>query len=169
MDELVTSVVIHAPAAAVWGVLTDFARYPEWNRRMRIAGEPEVGARLHVTPGPDARRMPSFRPRVTRVVPGRELRWVGHLLVPGLFDGEHRFVAEDAQPGRSRFTQAERFSGALVGPVLRRYGRATEEGFLAVNEALKARAELLAGAGAEGPAGAASLARPAKPRAPPKP
>jgi hypothetical protein len=31
---------------------------------------------------------------VLEVVPGRTLRWLGHLLVPGIFDGEHYFEIE---------------------------------------------------------------------------
>ena len=143
MSELVTSVDIDAPAETVWTVLTDFARYPEWNGRTRIDGEAVEGARLHVTPGPDAGNLPSFNPRVLRA-DGHELRWLGHLYVRGLFDGEHSFVVEERGEGRSRLTQSETFSGLLVGPVLRRYGEETEEGFHAVNRALKARAEELA-------------------------
>ena len=36
----------------------------------------------------------TFRPEVLRCEPGRELRWLGHFLVPGLFDGEHAHLLE---------------------------------------------------------------------------
>jgi hypothetical protein len=45
------------------------------------------------------RRPTTFRPRVLEAEPARRLRWLGHLLVPGLFDGEHRFTIEPAGPG----------------------------------------------------------------------
>jgi hypothetical protein len=37
--------------------------------------------------------------------------------------------------------QTERFAGLLVRPILARYGEDTERNFLAMNEALKRRAE----------------------------
>jgi hypothetical protein len=82
-----------------------------------------------------------------------ELRWLGHLWVPGLFDGEHSFRVEPIDEHRSRLTQSESFSGVLAGLLLRRYGADTEAGFHAVNEALKTRAEgLTAASDADAPA-----------------
>ena len=143
MREITTAVDVDAPAETVWDVLTDFGSYPEWNPRTRIEGAPEAGSRLRVSPGPEAGRMPTFRPEVLRA-DGRELAWRGHLYVRGLFDGEHRFRIEAVDDDRSRLVQSERFTGLLAGPLLRRYGRDTEEGFEAVNAALKARAESIA-------------------------
>jgi hypothetical protein len=143
MREITTTVDIDAPAETVWDVLADFGRYPEWNPRTRIEGVAESGARLRVSPAPDAPRMPTFRPAVRRA-DGRELRWLGHLYVRGLFDGDHRFRIEAVDDDRSRLVQSERFAGLLAGPILRRYGRDTEEGFAAVNAALKERAESIA-------------------------
>jgi hypothetical protein len=72
---------------------------------------------------------------------GRELRWLGHLGLRGLFDGEHGFrvVAEDV--GRCRFEQFETFTGLLVAPILWMAEAPTRLGFEAMNRALKARAE----------------------------
>lgn len=148
MDRLSTSIEIDAPADTVWAVLVDFEGYPEWHPRMRITGRAEEGTRLTVAPGPEAGRVPTFRPVVVRVDPGRELRWLGHLLVRGLFDGEHRFEIEPLDDDRSRLVQSERFAGLLVRPITALVGRETERGFRATNEALKARAESMAAAGA---------------------
>jgi hypothetical protein len=143
MKELVTSVDIDAPAETVWDVLVDFESYPEWNPRTRITGTAAEGERLVVAPGPAAEGMPTFRPTVLRA-DGTELRWLGHLYVRGLFDGEHVFAVEDLGDGRSRFTQSESFRGLLVRPLVRLYGEDTESGFHAVNAALKARSESIA-------------------------
>ncbi|WP_276259425.1 SRPBCC domain-containing protein [Haloglomus litoreum] len=169
MNHIDTSIDIEAPAATVWAALTDFGAYPEWNPRSRITGVAAPGERLVVAPGPEAEGMPTFRPRVLAAGPvtddpdsevadsdldaadpdsdAYELRWLGHLWVRGLFDGEHSFRVEAIDEHRSRLTQSESFSGVLAGLVLRRYGADTEAGFHAVNEALKARAEGLAAAG----------------------
>lgn len=142
MRELVTSVAIDAPPETVWEVLTDFERYPEWNPFMRIVGRASEGARIAVELRPPGGRPTTFRPTVTASVYGRELAWVGHLGIPGLFDGEHRFVLEaDADGRRTTVTHAETFSGVLAGLLLRFVGERTEAGFGAMNEALKERAE----------------------------
>jgi hypothetical protein len=79
---------------------------------------------------------------VTRVEKGHELRWLGHLFRPGVFDGEHRFVLEPLDGGaRTSVTHAEVFTGALSPLVWRFIGTSTERGFEAMNAALKRRVE----------------------------
>ena len=140
--EVRTETVIDAPPEVVWRVLTEFASYPDWNPFIRsIEGKPWVGTRLSVEIQPPGKRSMRFRPRVLRVAKDRELRWIGRLLIAGLFDGEHRFtiIPED---GGSRFVQAEVFTGLLVPVVdLTDTLRATHLGFLLMNRALKERAE----------------------------
>ena len=144
MNTLRHTVTVAAPAETVWRVLTDFAAYPEWNPFIReIAGELEEGARLRVRIAPPGGSPMTFRPRVLEVAAPRAFRWLGHLFIPGLFDGEHRFRIEPLQ-GQCRFTQEEEFRGVLARLLLRWIGAATERGFAAMNEALKTRAEALA-------------------------
>jgi hypothetical protein len=143
-----TEITIDAPAETVWSVLTDFAAYPEWNGYTRIEGAAREGARLAVSPGPEAGRMPTFRPEVLRAGPTSEddfeLAWLGHLYIRGLFDGEHSFRVEAVDAERSQLVQSESFSGVLAGLLLRFVGDDTASNFEAVNAALKARAESLA-------------------------
>ncbi|MEF8851082.1 MAG: SRPBCC domain-containing protein [Haloarculaceae archaeon] len=157
MKEIFTTVDIEAPAEVVWDVLVDFERYPVWNPRTRITGTAAAGERLVVAPGPEADGMPTFRPRVLRA-DGTELRWLGHLYVRGLFDGEHVFTVEDLGNGRSRLVQTESFGGILARPLLWLYGDDTRAGFEAVNEALKDRAEALVESGSESESGSADPA-----------
>jgi hypothetical protein len=82
-----------------------------------------------------------FSPVVLAAEAGRELRWLGRLLVPELFDGEHSFVIERLAEGKVRFQQSERFSGMLVGLFRASLERETRRGFEEMNRALKARAE----------------------------
>ena len=131
---------IDAPADTVWAVVTDFARYPEWNPFMTIAGKPSDGESLEVTIRPGKRTM-TFKPTVLAHEPGRQLQWRGRLILPGIFDGEHRFRVEPTGAG-SRFVQQERFTGLLV-PFLGGMLKDTSLGFVAMNAALKRRAESL--------------------------
>ena len=89
---------------------------------------------------PPSGRAMTFKPTVLAVEPDRELRWRGRLLLPGIFDGEHILHIEPLDQARSRFTQAERFSGILVGLFGSTLDK-TELGFEEMNAALKARAE----------------------------
>ena len=141
-SELHTETVIQASPQRVWEVLTDFPAYPNWNPFIpRINGAAETGSRLDVQLQPPGGRGMRMRPTVLAAKRPQELRWLGHLGVPGLFDGEHRFRIEPVGADRVRFVQAERFSGLLVPLVLRFVERGTRQGFEAMNQALKVRAE----------------------------
>ncbi len=138
-----TEIDIEAPDAPerAWKTLTDFASYPEWNPFIRrIQGELRLGARLEVEIQPPGDKAMTFRPRVIKLEPGAELRWLGRLLVPGLFDGEHCFIVERFRPDRVRFFQREKFRGVLLG-VLGGTLEKTGRGFEEMNRALKARVE----------------------------
>lgn len=140
MRRIATAVEIDAPAVAIWRVPVDFAAYPEWNPFLRrIEGEPRVGARLRVTAQPPGRKPMTFRPTVRVAQPVRELRWLGRVLVPGIFDGEHAFIIEEKQSG-CRLRHEETFGGLLV-PLFGAMLDGTEQGFAALNAPLKRRAE----------------------------
>jgi len=83
----------------------------------------------------------TFKPRVKAAHPPREFAWLGHLFIPGLFDGEHRFVIEETENGGTRLTQREEFRGVLVGMFWKSLEPSTRRGFEAMNAALKLRAE----------------------------
>jgi hypothetical protein len=141
MTELRREIEIDAPPERVWAVVTDFAAYPEWNPFItRISGELRVGARLEVRIEPPGGRAMTFKPTVRAVEANRELRWLGRLLLPGIFDGEHSHRIEPLEHGRSRFIESERFSGVLVG-LFKGTLEKTETGFGQMNDALKVRAE----------------------------
>jgi hypothetical protein len=139
-----TEIDIEAPDAQgrAWRTLLDFPAYPAWNPFIRrIEGEPCLGARLRVEIHPPGGKPMTFSPTVTKLVSGTELRWLGRLVLPGLFDGEHCFILERFLPDRVRFFQREKFRGVLVGLAGGTLDK-TERGFEEMNRALKARAEL---------------------------
>jgi hypothetical protein len=141
MRELQTSIEIDATPERVWEILTDFDSYPDWNPFIRSArGKAETGTKLENRLEPPGGRAMTFKPTVLVAEPVRELRWLGRLLLPGVFDGEHIFRIEPLERGRTRFVQAERFSGVLV-PLFGKTLERTRRGFEAMNEALKQRAE----------------------------
>jgi len=142
MKELRSEIEIQASAERVWQLLTDFPSFPQWNPFIRKAsGNIRAGERLDVNIQPSGASGMTFRPTVLKAEPNRELRWLGHLLMPGLFDGEHIFTIEPLGEGRVRFTQREVFTGLLVSLFARGLDTDTRRGFEEMNQALKARAE----------------------------
>ena len=144
MRELRSEIEIDAPQERVWRVLTYFGAYPEWNPFIRaIEGDLTPGSRLRVRIEPPGARATTFKPTLLAVAPNRELRWRGRLLLPGVFDGEHRLTLDRAGEARTRFVQSETFRGVLV-PLLGRALDSTARGFEEMNQALKVRVEAAA-------------------------
>jgi hypothetical protein len=142
MHEIQSQIEIASTAEQVWSILTDFPAYPAWNPFIRsVDGLVEKGQRLTVSIQPQGGRTMTFRPTVLLATPKVELRWLGHLLFRGIFDGEHYFHIDQSTAGRVRFTQGEKFSGLIVGFAKASLDRGTKAGFVAMNEALKSRAE----------------------------
>jgi hypothetical protein len=83
----------------------------------------------------------TFKPQVLNAEPNRQLRWLGRLLVPGLFDGEHSFTIQPLEERCVRFVQREEFKGLLVPLFARSLETNTRRGFEQMNRALKERAE----------------------------
>ena len=82
-----------------------------------------------------------FRPKVLVSAPERELRWIGSLPIPGLFNGEHFFQIEPASGGRVVFHHGEIFSGLMIPFMKGALDGPTRNGFIAMNDALKREAE----------------------------
>ncbi len=146
MLEFRTEIDIDAPVERVWQVLMDFEAFREWNPFIRrISGKAEVGARLDVTIGASGTRGMRFRPKVMKVAPNREFRWLGRVGLPGLFDGEHIFELKPLSSIGTRFVQRERFRGIFVPFLARSLDRDARRGFEEMNRALRARASRTAG------------------------
>ncbi|MGH9225757.1 MAG: SRPBCC family protein [Acidimicrobiales bacterium] len=141
MKALYSEITIEAPPERVWSELVDFARYGEWNPFIvSLAGEPEDGARLRVRLQPPGGRGVTLKPTVTRAVEPDTFEWLGHLGVPGIFDGRHTFQLRLCAEG-TRFVEREEFRGVLVPLLARSLDRGTTAGFAAMNAALKTRVE----------------------------
>src|SRR5688572_12245292 len=143
MHEIVTVTEINASPRSVWNVLLDFPAHAEWNPFVRsIEGTPREGETLKVSIQPVGGKRMTFRPRVLRATPNQELRWLGRLLLPGIFDGEHFFRIEPLDGGRrAKFVHGERFTGLLLPFLRKSLDRGTRAGFEVMNQAIKARVE----------------------------
>jgi len=140
--ELTSEIEIGAPSERIWSILTDFGKFPEWNPFIREAsGRPEKGQKLNVTLHPSGGRTLKIGPTVLVVEPNKEFRWIGHLGVPGLFDGQHIFELRPSGGGKTTFVQREQFGGILLPFLTGMLRNETARGFTEMNLALKKRAE----------------------------
>ena len=139
--EIKTQIIINASPEKVWSVLTDLKNYAEWNPFIKsIEGDLESGKRLNIKISPQ-RKHNEFKPKVLELKAGKELKWLGHLLIPRLFDGEHKFELIEQKNAATLFIQSERFSGVLTNLLPKKVFINTEMGFQQMNQGLKERVE----------------------------
>ena len=93
MRTIEATTVIDAPPSAVWRALTAGEEYSDWNPFITsVSGDLAPGSRPTVRMAPPGKRAMTFRPRITDASPEKRLRWIGHLVMPGLCDAEHEFL-----------------------------------------------------------------------------
>jgi hypothetical protein len=137
--EITTEILINASTEKVWGVLTNFHNYPSWNPFIKfIEGDVNVGNRVIIRIEPPNSMGMTFKPTVLAFKPNEELRWVGHFLFPGLFDGEHQFKLINNGNGTTTFKQSEKFKGVLLWLLNEEN---TKKGFISMNSKIKELAE----------------------------
>ncbi len=141
---LTETLEIAAPAATVWTVITDLARYPEWNpfvvacRSTLEPGSP-IDMRVRVLPFVAQPQ----RETVFEHVPGRRL---GYGLAPmplGALASRRSHEVEALGSERARYVSDFRLDGWLAQVVATLLGRRLGAGFAAMSAAIKTRAEAL--------------------------
>lgn len=141
--ELVTQIEINATPEQVWQLLGTPASHARWNPFIvSMQGDLIAGRRLeNVLRSADGTTM-RFKPRVLSVVAAQELRWIGSLPMPGLFEGEHYFELQASAGGMStQLRHGEKFSGLLLWWIKVEKFRID---FERMNHSLKIEAEKLA-------------------------
>lgn len=142
MKNLNTEIIIDAPADKVWSILVDFDQYAEWNPFIKsFEGEVSAGERFKVTLQPPNSKPMTFHPKYLTLEKNKKFRWLGHLFIKGLFDGEHIFELEELENDQTKFIQRENFSGILVPLLWSKINSGMRSGFIDMNNQLKERAE----------------------------
>lgn len=135
--EINTEIKIKASKQEIWNILMDFENYSEWNPFIeKIEGDPKLGNKIFVKLGGM-----SFRPKVKSNVEQQEFSWLGRLLMPGIFDGNHIFILKEDTNGTVNFIHKERFFGILVPFMKKKLNTEVKSQFEAMNEALKLKVE----------------------------
>lgn len=140
--EISTEILINTTPEKVWAVFADFAAYPQWNPFIKsVVGDVAVGNIISVRLEPPRGSGMTFKPKVLAYEAHKEFRWLGHLFLPGLFDGEHRFELIDNGNGTTTFRQSEKFNGILVTLFKKMLDTTTTNAFNLMNLKLKELAE----------------------------
>ncbi len=135
---------VAAPAATVWNVVTDLARYPEWNpfvvacRSTLEPGSPIV-MRVRVLPFVAQPQ----RETILEHVPGRRLSYGLTPLPLGVLASRRSHEVEALGPERARYVSRFELSGWLAPLVAMLLGQRLRAGFTAMSSALVARAAAL--------------------------
>jgi hypothetical protein len=142
--EIKTQIQINASPEKVWQILTDFENQAKWNPFVRsITGDVRKGNKIKVVLSPQGTKPMTFKPTVLAFDQNREFRWLGNLLFPGIFDGEHIFQLLENEDGSTTFIHGEKFKGILVGLMAKKLDTEIKEGFEKMNQALKGQVEAL--------------------------
>ena len=138
MKQFAATASIHAAPERIWAILTDAARYPEWNSTVdKVDGRIAPGERiaLHVKLNPGR----AFPVTVTAFDPPRRMVWRGGMPL-GLFVGERVFDLVPHPSGVVEFTMREQFTG-LLAPLIGRTLPNMQPAFDEFAAALKREAE----------------------------
>ena len=144
MFTLTEETEVPAPAERVWGLLVDFASYPDWNPYLlSLETSCEPGSRIVLRlVQPNWKRPITVRPLLTDYEPrSREIRWQTKVLSSLIFGADHVIRVETLVGGGCRIVQSERFSGLFCSLLPSSARRATRLSFRLMNIALKRRAE----------------------------
>lgn len=143
MEQTESTIDIVATPQAVWSVLDDLPRYPEWNPIVpHMDGRTTLGEVVSgelVIPNMPT---PPLTPTITRVVAGRELRWLS--VIPGEqgFSAEHIFILEPIEGG-THVIHREVFDGPAAPHLAEPIRMLVHPAYVAFDQALKARVENL--------------------------
>jgi hypothetical protein len=96
----------------VWGILTDAAKYTEWDRGMiKLEGTIAPAEKLTIYAKIAPNR--AFKVKVSEFVPNTKMVWSSGMPL-GLFTGKRSFTLEPLGNGQVKFTLQEVFTGPLL-------------------------------------------------------
>jgi hypothetical protein len=138
MKSYEASSAIDASPDEVWAVLTDGARYSDWDSGVdKVEGSIAPGSKIKVFSQVSPGR--AFPVTVSEFEPGRMMRWTGGMPL-GLFRGVRTYSLTPQEGGGTRFTMREEYTGPLL-PLIWRSMPDLGPSFAQFANGLKSRAE----------------------------
>lgn len=134
---------VQAPAEVIWEVIFDLSTWRDWNPTYpRAEGEIRIGNTLTFDLALPGQATQQISAKVLEWVPNEQLHWQLRLM-GGLIKTVRYIEISPLSEAGCVVDNGEIFGG-LMGPSLgKRMGRTVRQGFHAMNEALKARAEAI--------------------------
>jgi hypothetical protein len=112
MKSFEAGIDIAASPDAVWSILVDGAKYPDWDSGVvRVDGRIAPGETIKVVSSVSPGR--TFPVKVTSFDPDRSMTWSGGMPL-GLFKGVRTFTLTRSAGGTTQFHMREEYSGPLV-------------------------------------------------------
>jgi Uncharacterized conserved protein len=128
---------IEAAPERVWAVLTDAARYRDWNRAVvSIEGTIATGNTISLVSIANPKR--TFKLHVTEMQPPNRMVWSDGMPL-GLFKGERTYLVQ-AREGITHFEMIEEYTGLFAGAFTKAIPDLTES-FNVFADCLKTAAE----------------------------
>jgi hypothetical protein len=139
------TVEVRAPARIVWAVVTDLARYPEWNPFVvACASDLAVGTPIDMRVRLVGRFAQRQRETILSHEPGRRLCYGLPTAFLGALSSSRCHHVEPLDAERTRYESRFALRGGLEPVVRALLGRSLRRGFTAMTDALVRRAEELA-------------------------
>lgn len=115
MKSFSTAIIITASADAIWRILTDASRWPDWNTTIdKVEGNIAPGERVTVYAKASPGR--AFPLKVAEFVPLERMVWTGGMPL-GLFTGKRTYALTRHDDTSVEFSMHEAFSG-LMAPLI---------------------------------------------------
>ena len=134
-----TEIVIDAPPAEVWAVLTDFENMPKWSSSFQgLTGDfrngGKVVARFRAGGDGNVREFP----HVLTLKEGVSFQWSDPFAAAPTIRDNHTYMVEPFGDGQTRFTQVDEFTGAPSGQLTTlAAANATRESYITFNRELR--------------------------------
>lgn len=144
MKEISSVIEIDASAEEVWGILTDFNQFSQWNPLIRnfIVSSLKEGEKLEISlKYPGASKSTKLFTKINHFKPNSEFGWTEKILVGGLVESTRKIRVVPLKENTCRVYQGETMKGVFSSMVSNDALAQRKKAFDNMNRALKKRAE----------------------------
>lgn len=113
VQEVFTECEIDAPATMVYLVISDFANIKKWSDDFTISGDTQPGGKMHVMVNLPNRGWQKLSSKMVRMEENM-ISFNNVVVAPFIFIGRHRYEIIPISENKTRFINAEIFSGLAL-------------------------------------------------------
>ena len=102
-NSITTEIKIKSNIEDVWKEFINFEEYKNWNPAIyEVSGNIKENETIKIVVNTNGSKM-VFKPKILKYKEKCELRWLGRLFIPKIFDGEHYFIVKDNLDTKKNF------------------------------------------------------------------